>query len=172
MAGLEAAAALVLGAVFAWAGTAKLARRQATAASFAALRVPAPRSMAVVVPLAELALAAALLAAPALGAWGAVVLLLAFTAVLARAVVRGVDAPCACFGSARPEPVSTTEIVRNGGLIALAVIATGASAITDIDLPGLVVVTVAAAMGRVLVAALALRRSTGRLWASVQDRVA
>jgi hypothetical protein len=56
--------------------------------------------------------------------WLAAALLLVFTGVLVRAEVRHV--PCPCFGSgSSARPVGSLAIVRNGVLLALAVLATG-----------------------------------------------
>jgi uncharacterized membrane protein YphA (DoxX/SURF4 family) len=82
----------------------------------------------VVVPCVEIALAVALVVAPgsALPGWLAAGVLLVFTAVLVWAQARHV--PCPCFGSgASARPVGPAAIVRNGVLLALAVLATGSS---------------------------------------------
>lgn len=112
--------ALVLAAVFVRAAVAKLARRAETEASFGALGLPAARHAARVVPMVELALAVALIAAPRAGGIGSVVLLAAFTAVLVRAIRSGVSASCNCFGAARADPVSEVDVLRNGLLAGLA----------------------------------------------------
>jgi Methylamine utilisation protein MauE len=80
----------------------------------------------VVVPAAETVIGVALVALPhrSLPAWCAIALLVAFTVVLVQAQARHV--PCPCFGggtSARA--VGPAAIVRNGVLLALAVLATG-----------------------------------------------
>ena len=126
MADLGYACAVLLAAVFVRAGAAKLARPAATGATFAALRLPAAGGMARAVPLVELLVAVALLAVPRVGAAAAVVLLAAFSAVLARAVRAGLDTPCNCFGAARADPVSGGVLVRNGLLAGLAVAALAA----------------------------------------------
>jgi hypothetical protein len=77
-------------------------------------------------PIVELALAVALVLARSSAAPGilAALVLLAFTAVLVRAEARHV--PCPCFGGGAPErPVGPLSILRNGVLLALAVLATG-----------------------------------------------
>jgi hypothetical protein len=173
------AAALALSAVFAVAAVAKVLHHGATVRSFGALGLPVPGVLSIAVPVVEAALAVSLLTWPAVGAWASIALLVAFTAVLARAVARGVDAPCACFGSARGsgdggESVSSVELVRNAMLAALAVIASGASAgvggggvlVRWPSLPALVMVSVAVCVGRVVLALLELRRH-GRVWPEV-----
>lgn len=123
---LGMAAACVLALTFAWAGAAKLGRRAETAAGFAELGLGRPELLGRVVPMVELALAVALLAAPAAGAAVTLVLLAGFTTVLVRALRRGVEVRCACFGQAGGPPLSWVDLVRNGLLGALAVLALGA----------------------------------------------
>ena len=78
-------------------------------------------------PVVELAVAIALLAAwsSPVPAYVALALLFAFTVVLVRAQLKHV--PCPCFGAAgvATRPVGAPAIVRNGVLLALAVLATG-----------------------------------------------
>ena len=168
---IASAAALVLAAVFLWAGVAKLLRRDDTQASFSALRLPAPAALAVVVPIVEIALAAALVLRPAIAAWAALALIGAFTAVIWLAIARGIEAPCSCFGTARKEPVSTNEIVRNGMLAGLAVLATAAHGAAGWPgLPQLVIVTVLAALGRVVLAIAELRRGGNRVFPHMPGR--
>lgn len=126
--------AVLLAVVFARAGAAKLARRSQTVSSFVALRLPAAHRLAATVPVAELALAATLVAFPPVGGVAALVLLVAFTAVLVRAIKSGTTAPCNCFGSTGAEAMSVVDIVRNGMLAVLAVAATLAPAPTVPDL--------------------------------------
>ena len=150
-------AALVLAGVLAWAGVAKLARPRTTAAAFAALGVPGAQ----VVPWVALVVAAALVAWPSGGGWAAAVLLSAFAAVLVRAWRRGVG--CACFGGAPSQPAGMREVVRNLGLLGLAVLATRARP----GVPGLaevVLVTTAVALGAVGLAVVSVRREVGRIW--------
>jgi len=126
MDGLGYACAVVLAAVFVLAGAAKLARPTATATSFVALGVPAAPALARAVPVVELIVAVALLATPRAGGIAALAMLGPFTAVLARAVAAGSNAPCNCFGAIRSDPVSSVDITRNVMLAVLAVIAIGA----------------------------------------------
>jgi len=121
MGGFGYVCALVLAAVFVRAAAAKLARRDQTAESFAALRLPAARPLAHLVPVLELVLAVVLIAAPRVGGIAALVLLVAFTAVLVRAITSGVGAPCNCFGAASAEPISCADVLRNLLLASLAV---------------------------------------------------
>ncbi|MBW3615212.1 MAG: methylamine utilization protein MauE [Actinobacteria bacterium] len=119
-------AALALAGLLAWAAVAKLRRRRPTAESFLALGLPQPRALALAVPLVEAAVAAGLVLRPRVGAWPALALLVAFSAVIVRALAAGAGVPCACFGSTTERPVSARELVRNAVLAAFAVLATGA----------------------------------------------
>ena len=123
---LGMAAACVLAATFAWAGAAKLARRADTAAGFAALGLRRAPALAGIVPAVELLLAVTLLAAPSAGGAAALVLLAGFSAVLVRALRRGVEVRCACFGQAAGPSLSYVDLVRNGLLASLALLAVGA----------------------------------------------
>ncbi len=123
VAGIGYTAAVVVAAVFAVAGVAKLRDPSGTAADFEALGLPRPRTMALFVPLAELAVVALLLIVPAAGAIGALVTLAFFTVFLVGRLRAGVKAPCACFGTARRDPLSWVEIGRNIGLAVLAALA-------------------------------------------------
>ncbi len=114
--------AVALAGLFAWAGAAKAVDRRATARSFRALGLPGGSLLTTGVPVAELALAAALVVAPAVGAPLALGLLAAFTAVLARALRAGVAVGCGCFGTARRGPVSGRDLVRNAVLGVLALV--------------------------------------------------
>lgn len=117
-------ARLVLCGVF---GTAALAKfRNPTLAVTGAneLGVPGPMAPLVARALAplEAAIALALLIVPSVGAVGAMVTLVMFTAALAR-VLRGGHRPrCFCFGSLSDEPVGPEVLLRNGALLVLAVV--------------------------------------------------
>jgi uncharacterized membrane protein YphA (DoxX/SURF4 family) len=164
--GVGYAAACVIAGVLAWAGVAKWQRPRGTAASFAGLGLPAPQVLARVVPLAELSVAAALVVAPRVGAVAALLLLAAFTVVLAAAVQRGAGVGCACFGStaAASRPVSGVELVRNGGLMVLAAAALGATEPVVPALEDVILVSTAVVGGVVALAVLDLRRHVGRVW--------
>ena len=156
MDGLGYACAVLLAAVFVRAGAAKLARPAATGTTFAALGLPAAATVARGVPVVELVVSAALLAVPRVGAVAALVLLAVFSAVLARAVHAGLATPCNCFGSARADPVSSTDLVRNVLLATLALAALAASRPRVPSLPAAVISLVAFGAG---VAALDVRRA-------------
>ena len=109
--------------VFVWAAVGKLRRVEETRTGFAALGVPKSAAAARVVPIAELMVAAVLVAVPSVGGAVAFGSLLAFNLILVRALRTGVRTPCNCFGSASTEPVSRREPLRNVGLMALSVTA-------------------------------------------------
>lgn len=153
---LAAGAAVVLVVVFGWAAAAKLRRRPATERSFRELGLPAPALLSRAVPLVEAAVATGLVVRPAPAALAALVLLVAFSAVVLRAILRGDDVACACFGATTNEAVSTADLLRNAGLAALAVLASASRAGTALPVPALVptvavVIATAAAAGLVAV---------------------
>jgi methylamine utilization protein MauE len=76
---------------------------------------------------AEIALAGLLLVGPLhpWPAWAAVALLATFTGMVVVNLARRRRPPCPCFGSASGGPISGLTVVRNGVLLALAVLATG-----------------------------------------------
>jgi hypothetical protein len=116
---------LVLAAVFAVAAAGKLAGRSRTVVTLAEFGVPEPlrRPLAIALPVAELAIAIALLPA-ATAAWAALaaaLLLATFTAAVARVLTQGREVDCNCFGSLGPSRISRWTLARNGLLLALAV---------------------------------------------------
>jgi len=118
-------AALLLGAVMVRAAVAKLGSRRQTEEDFASLGLVAAGSLAVAVPIVELAVAALLVTAPGWGGVVAAALLTAFTAVLVRVLRRpdGLVPSCACFGGSSRSPISWRHLARNGVLLALALAA-------------------------------------------------
>lgn len=118
---------LALAGVLLVSGVAKARDRRATADAFTALRVPEigrTEVAASLLPWGEIALALLLLLAPA--PWlvpasaVALVLMLAYTVLVARAL--GFDPPvtCSCFGSIGRHTVDRTTLVRNVLLTLLA----------------------------------------------------
>lgn len=129
-------ARLLLAAVFAVAAGGKLVSRSRTVETLAEFGVPESirRPVAIALPLAELAIAVALLPA-ATAAWAAlaaVLLLAAFTAAVARTLMQGREVDCNCFGSLGPSRISRWTLARNVLLLALA----GAIAIAAQSDPG------------------------------------
>jgi hypothetical protein len=119
-AGIGYLAALFLAATFFIAAISKLRDVAATADEFDLLGVPAPDAMARFVPIVELAIAAGLVIVPSIGGLFALVTLAFFTTFLVGRLRAGVRVPCACFGAAGTAPLSSVDIIRNLGLVALA----------------------------------------------------
>jgi thiol-disulfide isomerase/thioredoxin len=115
---------LLLAAVFALAGLAKLADLGGSRTAVAGFGVPDRLAswMGTLLPLAELAVAGALLPAGSAryGALGAVVLLGGFAAAIARSMARGESPECHCFGRLHSEAVGRRTLVRNATLAGLA----------------------------------------------------
>lgn len=117
---------LVLATVLAVAGAAKLADRPGGRAAVSGFGVPAPLAgpIAAALPLVELA--AAVLLIPSLsaraGAALALLLLLAFSAAIARSIARGEAPECHCFGALHSEPAGPRTLARNLVLAAAAAV--------------------------------------------------
>ncbi|HZQ57642.1 MAG TPA: MauE/DoxX family redox-associated membrane protein [Acidimicrobiales bacterium] len=124
--GLGTVMAVCSAVVWALAAFGKFAHRAETAAAFSGLGLRGAPALAVAVPAAELATAAALLVRPQVGAAIGLALLAVFTGVIVRALAHGVETGCGCFGSRRPSPLGPADVVRNALLAAFAVVATGA----------------------------------------------
>jgi methylamine dehydrogenase accessory protein MauD len=119
------AARLILFAVFAVAGVAKLLDREGSREAARGFGVPESLSGAVGLglPVAELATAVLLLfpSTAHAGAIAALVLLGAFIVAIAAAMARGEAPDCHCFGAIHSEPAGAKTLVRNVVLAALAV---------------------------------------------------
>jgi methylamine dehydrogenase accessory protein MauD len=113
-------ARLVLALVFAVAGVAKLMDLAGSRRAIVEFGVPAAlaRPLGVLLPLAELAIAAALL--PTMTAWwgavGALVLLLVFAAAIGANLARGRKPDCHCFGQLHSAPAGWSTLARNAVL--------------------------------------------------------
>lgn len=162
-------AALVGAGVFLAAAATKLIAPARTGREFAGLGLPAPAVLARLVPLAELAIAAALLTSPIAGSIAATTALLAFTAVLLAALRSGRPVSCGCLGALSDRPISGATIGRNLALIATVLLAASAPdpAGLRIALPGLAVVLVAGSTALLVVLATQvalLHQQLGRIW--------
>ena len=117
-------ARLLLASVFMVAGVAKLADREGSRRALADFGVPTTLAtpLGMLLPLAELAVAAALI--PASTAWwgaaGALVLLLLFVVGISANLARGRKAECHCFGQLHSEPAGWKTLARNGVLAVVA----------------------------------------------------
>lgn len=124
MSGLALAARLVLAAVFAVAGAAKLRDRPGTALMLEDFGAPARLASpgALLLPAAELAVAVLLLpdATASAAAAGALALLGIFIVAIAVNLARGHQPDCNCFGQLHSEPAGPATLARNGVLALLA----------------------------------------------------
>ena len=117
-------ARLLLALVFAVAGAAKLADRQGSRQAIIDFGVPSSlaASLGLVLPLAELAVAASLL--PVSTAWwgalGALALLSVFVVGITYNLARGRTPECHCFGQLHSAPAGWKTLARNGALAAVA----------------------------------------------------
>src|SRR5215208_6427661 len=115
-------ARVLLAAIFAVAGVAKLADREGSRRAVVDFGVPSALAapLALLLPLAELAVAAALL--PASTAWwgalGALALLSVFVVGIGINVARGRKPDCHCFGQLHSAPAGWKTLARNGVLAA------------------------------------------------------
>lgn len=118
------AARMLLAAVFAVAGVAKLAdlagSRQAMRDFGVPKRLATP--LGTFLPLVEIAVAVTLLprATAWLGAVGALALLVAFVAGIGTSLARGKQPDCHCFGQLHSAPAGWATLARNGLLAAVA----------------------------------------------------
>ena len=118
---------VVIGAVFVWSGASKLRAGdnwRVAGTPFSTARPGVDRIVERALPWIEIVLGAVLMAQISPVFFGAVagVLLVVFTIALVRVVLRGEATPCMCFGSASRTNVSWRHVVRNLGLIALAMV--------------------------------------------------
>src|SRR4051794_17575209 len=122
---LVLAARLLLAAVFAVAGAAKLADRAGSRRAAVAFGAPGWSAGAIAsgLPLAELVVAGLLLApaTASTGAVGAIVLLTVFAIAIALNLARGRTPDCHCFGQLHSSPAGWRTLARNAALAALAV---------------------------------------------------
>ena len=126
MGALAPVARIVVGIVFVVAGASKLAagpgwRRQAR-------ELGAPEPTIAPVPWIELAIGAMLAfdAIPPIPALAAIVMLIAFSALLLMRIREGRRPACACFGAWSARPIGPAHLIRNAVLLALSVVALAA----------------------------------------------
>ncbi len=116
-------ASVLVGLAFLVAGGSKLAAGPSWPAQASDLGAPA---IAIpTLPWVELAIGAALvlqLARP-VAAIAAIVLLAAFTGLIGLRLSQGRRPACACFGAWSAKPIGASHLLRNGVLLALAVLA-------------------------------------------------
>lgn len=116
---------LVLAAVFAVAGFAKLADLSGSRQAMREFGLPdgLARPLGTLLPVAEMLAALALLPAATAwwGAWAAVVLLVGFVGGIVANMVRGRTPLCHCFGQLHSAPIGWPTLLRNGVLLLLGV---------------------------------------------------
>ena len=119
-------ASIVLGAVFLLAGASKIAAGASWPRQ--ARELGAPAFVAPIVPWVEIVIGALLVSqiARTVVAIAAIVVLVAFTALIALRLAQGKRPACACFGTWSAKPIGPVDVVRNLALIALAVVALAA----------------------------------------------
>ena len=117
-------ARLLLVLVFAVAGVSKLADREGSRQAITDFGAPSALAapLGILLPLAELAVAVALVPASTAfwGASGALLLLLLFVAGISFNLARGRKPDCRCFGQIHSAPVGWKTLLRNGVLAAIA----------------------------------------------------
>ena len=114
---------VLLGIAFVWAGALKLFLGPTWSKQAADMGVARP--IALVVPYVEVVVGV-LVAVQLFEPWPAVValaLLVAYTVLIVVRLLDGSRPPCACFGSRSTRPLGAYHVVRNLGLIALAIVA-------------------------------------------------
>jgi peroxiredoxin/uncharacterized membrane protein YphA (DoxX/SURF4 family) len=153
-------ARVVLAAVFVTAAVGKLLDREGARQALVDFGVERRlvRPAAVLLPWAEVAVAAALIpAASAVPAASAAILLLAvFSGGIARAMARGEAPDCHCFGQLHSEPAGPRALMRNLVLAVPAVVVLSAGPGPQLTTPGLAAVLVV--LGAVVVLAAWLHR--------------
>lgn len=120
--------ALLLAGVLVVAGVAKLFDLDGSRRAVEEFGVPRSlaRHLGTFLPVAELAAAAALVAAPTpVGGIAALVLLATFSVAIAVSLLRGHAPDCRCFGELHSTPVGATTLARNGVLLTLAAFVAG-----------------------------------------------
>src|SRR5215210_1298589 len=117
-------ARLVLGSLFTLAGVAKLSDLKGSRKAIIDFGLPTGLAspLALLLPLAELGVAAALI--PASSAWwgamGALGLLLLFVVGISINLARGRRPDCHCFGQLHSAPAGWKTLARNGVLVVVA----------------------------------------------------
>jgi uncharacterized membrane protein YphA (DoxX/SURF4 family) len=122
MSTVSSIASILLGLTFVVAGGAKIAAGPRWPAHVADLG--APKIAGPTLPWIELLVGAALIAqlGEPLAAWAAIVLTVAFSALIARRLSQGRHPVCACFGSWSAKPLGPGHLVRNAAMLALGVL--------------------------------------------------
>ena len=161
---VSSVAAVILAIVMLYAAQSKLRAHEATSRDFQQLGLPQPAVVAWLVPLAEIAIAVALVATPGWGGVAAFIMLIGFTTFLVSILRSGAQVSCACFGSTNNEPVSVVEVGRNLILLTLAAASASIERLVQPTLASVMVVSIAALIGLTLVQLISLRTVIGPLF--------
>ncbi len=161
---VSSVAAVALALVMLYAAQSKLRTHQTTTRSFRQLGLPQPSFVAWLVPLAEIAIAVALMFFPGWGGVAAFVMLVGFTTFLVSILRSDAQLSCGCFGSTSNEPVSIVEIGRNLILLGLAAASTSIEHLTWPSLAAIMVVSLAGVIGLTVVQLVFLRSQIGSLF--------
>ena len=118
---------IALGAIFLFAGAAKVGHADQFAAQIAGFRLlpqPVVAPLAVALPYLEILLGGYLVVGlfTRTAAWFAVALLAVFDLAVASAVVRGMTVSCGCFGPSDTTVTTWAEVARDAVFVLLAVI--------------------------------------------------
>jgi peroxiredoxin/uncharacterized membrane protein YphA (DoxX/SURF4 family) len=117
-------ARLLIAAVFALAGIAKLLDLSGSRRAVAGFGVPEAfaEPVGLLLPITEIAIAVALIPQPSArwGALAALILLLLFITGISINLARGQRPDCHCFGQLYSEPVGRGTLIRNGTLVLIA----------------------------------------------------
>lgn len=138
--GIAYTAAVALAAIFATAAIPKLRDLAGTEREFTGLGLPRAAFFARFIPIVELSIVALLLIVPPAGGIAALCSLAFFTTFLISRLRAGVHAPCACFGAAKPRPISGRDVARNLGLMVLAAASLATDRPVNMTFPDIVVV--------------------------------
>lgn len=116
-------ASVLLGIAFVVAGASKLAAREAWPTQ--AVGLGTPFFLVPYVPWVELAVGAALVVqvAKPIPQFVAIILLLLFSALIAKRLSEGRRPPCACFGAWSAKPIGPEHLLRNLALLVLGILA-------------------------------------------------
>ena len=115
---------VALAVVFAVASITKLRDPAGTRRSLSTMGLPAPRVLAIAIPVVEILTGLLLVIDPRTGGPCAVALLVAFSTLIAGRLLAGQRQGCGCFGTWTTGDLSWRDLARNTALAAAAVVAT------------------------------------------------
>lgn len=113
--------AVLLAVLFAWSSIAKALSLSSTREDFEEMGIRSPALAVPLVCAAEASTALLLVVRPRAGAVLALLLLTAFSGVLAAVLRSGRQLRCACFGAVSRRPIDGRDLARNALLLLVAV---------------------------------------------------